>query len=250
MKPAANPTEVDGQLIVYFSSDGIMRSRSVSPLVLQATLDIPPPPARLIADWNREVADLGLEIGDIESLPLARTIVRWPDYSRCVAAVSGWMQTQGLGDLLDPSDLALMACRGVHYHYDAEQYAGSVFCNLFLSEDKALDLHFPVLDLRIPLSRGTAVIFDTAQPHAVIPRGRSSFNATDFAPDQDCTQAFLTWELPVENAHIAAALRIDFGLDAQGVSGPDSVKRDEQGVRLNGISVTVCPETGRWSRSA
>lgn len=241
MKSGANPIKVDGQLIAYFSSDGIMRSRSLSPLVLHGLLGIPQPAERLIADWNRDVADQGLEIGDIDTLPLARTIVRWSDYPRCVEAVSGWMQTQGLADLLDPTDLALMACRSVHYHYDAEQYAGSVFCNLFLSEDKGLDLHYPALDIRIPLRHGTVVIFDTAQPHAVIPRGSSGFNAADFAPDQDCTQVFLTWELPVENAQIATALNIDLDVDAAG-----SLKRNVQGVCLNGVPVTICPATGQW----
>jgi hypothetical protein len=230
-------------LTAYFRSriGELIRSRSVSPLLLQGTLDTPQPTARLIADWDKEVADLGLEIGDIESLPLARTIMRWPDYPQCAQAVSAWLQTLGLPDLLDPSDLALMACRGTHYHHDGEQYANAAFCNLFLSEDKGLDLHYPSLGLRIPLVRGTVAIFDTAQPHAVIPRNSSGFNVTDFTPEQDCTQVFLTWELPIENEALKQALHIDLDIDRAGC-----LKRDEQQVCLNGTPLVVCPATGQW----
>lgn len=228
-------------LVAYFLSGEHMRSRSVSPLVLQGMLEVPLPPARLIADWDREVAALGLEIGDIEPLPLARTIMRWPDYPRCAAAVSTWLQTLALPDLLDPSDLSLMACRGTHYHHDAAQYGNAAFCNLFLSEDKGLDLHFAALDLRIPLRRGTVVIFDTAQPHAVIPRKHSGFNAADFAADKDCTQVFLTWELPIENEQLTRALQIKLDIDRAGC-----LSRDEQHVCREGASLTVCPSTGQW----
>jgi hypothetical protein len=231
-------------LAAYFWSAEAIRSRSVSQRVLHSRLTIPQPPERLLADWDREVESLGLGIGDIETLPLARTIVRWPDYAGCTKAVSEWMQTLAFPDLLDPSDLALMACRGTHYHFDAEQYGGAAFCNLFLSEDKGLDLHFPLLAQRIPLTRGTVVIFDTAQPHAVIPRGSSSFNVADFVPNQDCTQMFLTWELPIENAELASALKIDFDTDLEG-----SLKLDEQYVCLNGVPLTVCPASGRYAQA-
>jgi hypothetical protein len=63
-----------------------------------------------------------------------------------------------------------MVCRGARYHHDGDQYGGAAFCNLFLSDDKGQDVHFPLLDLRVPLQRGTVLIFDTCQPHAVIPR--------------------------------------------------------------------------------
>jgi hypothetical protein len=189
-------------------------SRSVSNIVLTGMVEIPAPPARLLADWEREMTQqLNLEAGDVEELPLARARMRWPDYSVCVQATADWMRSLGFSDVLTTSDIALMACRGARYHHDAEQYGGSAFCNLFLSEDKGLDLHFPDIELRIPLVRGTAVIFDTAQPHAVIPRRTTDshgFQASDFPPELDCSQVFLTWELPIDNAHVAQALDINF----------------------------------------
>jgi len=212
-------------------------------VVPTATLDVPAPPARLVADWQREIASrLDLEPGDVEPLPLARARTRWPDYRLGVQAVADWTRRLGLQEVLAASELALMACRGARYHHDGERYGGAAFCNLFLSEDRGLDLHFPATGLRIPLSRGTAVIFDTGQPHAVIKRGSSGFDAADFPPDQDLAQVFLSWELPIENVHVAQALRIAFDIDPT-----TALRLEDEQVWLNGARARVCPATGRWT---
>ena len=193
-----------------------LHSRSISLIVLSATLDIPAPSAWLTADWERDIASqLSLDVGDVEELPLARTRLRWPDFSQCVQTMRNWTFDMGLQDVLSTADMALMACRGARYHHDAEQYGGSAFCNLFLSEDKGLDLHFPRAGLRIPLTRGTAVIFDTGQTHAVVKRSSNGFNEADFPSGSDCSLVFLTWELPIENTGaektgVAKALQIAF----------------------------------------
>lgn len=231
-------------LTSYFWSGDAIRSRSVSDIVLSGTLDVPVPPARVLADWDRETSSrMVLEPGDVEVMPLARTQVRWPDYTRCVRAMSEWTGALGLPDVLAVSDIALMACRGARYHHDGAQYGGAAFCNLFLSEDKGLDVHFPGTGHRIPLTRGTALIFDTGQPHGVIRRGSSGFNAADFARDQDCTQIFLTWELPIEDVHVAHALKVAFD-----IASSISLHADEEQVCVNGEPAMVCPETGRWRR--
>ena len=225
----------------YWSGDAI-RSRSVSDLVLSGRVDVPAPPARLVADWEREISKrLSLEPGDVEALPLPRARARWPDYRHCVQTALDWTRTLGLHDVLSSSDIALMACRGAKYHHDGAQYGGAAFCNLFLSEDRGLDLHFAATGCRIPLARGTVVIFDTGQPHAVIERASSGFKVADFAADRDCTQVFLTWELPIENVQVSQALRITFDIDP----ATALLLEDEQ-VWLNGAPVSVCPESGRW----
>jgi hypothetical protein len=104
-----------------------------------------------------------------------------------------------------------------------------------------LDLHFPAIGIRIPLTRGTTVIFDTGQPHAVIPRGAHRFDAADFPAGQDCTQIFLTWELPVEHANVTKALGIDFD-----VSPSSDMSITEEQIWRNGRRAEVCPNTGRW----
>ena len=232
------------QTSFYRNGDAI-RSRSVGVVVLSGTVDVQAPPARLVADWARETTlHLGLEPGDVEQLPMARARMRWPDYTRCVRAVSNWMHTQGLQAIFASSDAALMVCRGARYHHDGEQYGGAAFCNLFLSEDKGLDLHFPSTGHRIPLTRGTAVVFDTGQPHAVIARHRGSFQVADFPSEQDCTLVFLTWELPIEDVDVVKALQISFDTD------PDTaVLLDTEQVWFNGARASVCPETGHWRQA-
>lgn len=146
-----------------------------------------------------------------------------------------------LSDLLASCDVALMACRGAKYHHDGGQYGGFAFCNLFLSEDKGLDLHFPGTGLRIPLTRGTVVIFDTGQPHALIRRGSSGFDAADFPSGRDCSQVFLTWELPIENINLAQTLQVAFDIDKS-----RSLQLDEEQVWRNGARAGLCPGTGQW----
>ena len=245
MSHSAESSDAKNLLTSYYWSGDAIRSRSVSDVVLTGTVDVPAPPARLTADWEREIAlHLELEPGDVEALPLARARRRWPDYSRCVQAVSDWTRTLGLHDVLTESSIALMACRGAKYHHDCEHYGGAAFCNLFLSEDKGLDLHFPSTGHRIPLTRGTVVIFDTGQPHAVIQRNSNGFSVADFPADLDCTQVFLTWELPIENTHVARKLQIDFDTDLS-----TAVTLNEEQVWLNGARVKVCSDSGLWCRA-
>ncbi len=205
--------------VTRFRSAEVLRSRSVSGVVPHATLDVPALPVRLWADWERDVAlQLQLAPGDVEPLPLARARARWPDYRLCVQRMADWTHALGLGELLGACDVALMACRGARYHHDAAQYGGAAFCNLFLGEDRGLDLHFPDAGVRIPLARGTAVLFDTAQPHAVVLRGRCDFDAADFGPGRDCTEVFLTWELPVEDERLGRALGITLDVEPRTVA--------------------------------
>jgi hypothetical protein len=245
MSTAPPPRPLQDLLVSWYHSGDTLRSRSVGAVVHTGTLAVPAPPARLLADWQRETAlRLALEPGDVESLPLARARARWPDYKHCVQAMADWTRALGLQDLLADSDVALMACRGARYHHDGAQYGGMAFCNLFLGEDQGQDLHFASTGLRIPLVRGTAVLFDTCQPHAVIARHRSGFDPSDFPPDQDCTQVFLTWELPIENAALVQTLGIAFDL-----ATPHAAQPLDAQVWLNDAPTQVCPTSGRWCQT-
>ncbi|WP_233235473.1 hypothetical protein [Bordetella sp. LUAb4] len=233
------------RLTSYFRSDEKIRSRSVSRIVLSGMVDVPTPSARLLADWDREISSrMILEAGDVEPLPLARARVRWPDYGLCVQAADEWTSAQGLPGILAASDVALMACRGARYHHDGLQYGSAAFCNLFLSEDVGLDVHFPATGVRIPLRRGTVLIFDTCQPHGVIRRDRDSFNEADFPSDQDNVQIFLTWELPIGNPEVARSLGIEFD-----IIPPTALLHDEEQILLDDAPAMVCPASGRWHRS-
>ena len=209
-----------------------MRIRSVSGIVHAGVVEVPALPARLVADWAREIAThLRLEPGDVEPLSLPRARLRWPDFRRCVETASAWLRTLGLPDVLATADIALMACRGARYHHDAAQYGGSVFCNLFLSDDRGLDVRFPVADRRIALTRGTMLVFDTGQPH--------------FGPGGDRDQVFLTWELPLSDSCVARALGIVVD-DAPVAAEEDSGEEGEGGLWLDGEPARLCPASGRF----
>jgi len=247
MHPLAPQRPPERSTAFYASGGGdALRSRSVGDTVLAGLLDVPAPPPRLLADWARDIAEqLALAPGDVEPLPLARARRRWPDYHQCVQAVADWTRTLGLADLLAQSEVALMACRGARYHHDAALYGGAAFCNLFLSDDRALDLHFSLTGQRIALRRGTVVLFDTGQPHAVIPRHRSDFAEADFPPDLDCAQVFLTWELPIETPALATAMGVIF----------DTAPATALGLKVprvwhQGEPSEVCPHSGRWQAAA
>lgn len=246
MNAPLSPTCPRDELACFFWSGESIRSRNVSNTVLSGALDVPAPPAALTADWEREIAlQLQLEAGEVQPLPLPRARLRWPDYKQGVQAVADWTRSLGLRDVLAGADVALMACRGAKYHHDGEQYGGMAFCNLFLSEDKGLDLHFPAAGRRFPLVQGTVVIFDTGQPHAVIQRGSSGFDASEFDHGRDVSTVFLSWELPIEDAQIARALGIVLDIDQV-----TAAALDEAQLRCNGAPAAVCAYTGRWSSAA
>ena len=241
--PHTGLTPATGNPVCYFWSGESIRSRGVGGVVLHGTVDIPAPPPRLLADWGRDIAQrLGLEPGDVDSLSLARARMRWPDYTLCTDALAQWLRGFGLQDVFATSQVDLMACRGARYHHDAAQYGAAAFCNLFLSEDKGLDLHFPLAGVRIPLRSGTAVVFDTGQPHAVMARTSSGFEARGFPAGQDCDLVFLTWELPIIHPRVSQALHIAFDVDPATASSPC-----EPGIRVGGKPVGVCPRSGGWT---
>ena len=220
------------QPTAYFWHGDALRSRSVSTRVHWGQLTLPALPPRLLADCERELAlNLALAPGDVEALSLPRARSRWPQYRQCVQAAADWLGALGLPPLLASSEVALMACRGTRYHHDGDQYGGKAFCNLFLSEDSGAALHFPATGHRISLSRGTVVLFDTAQCHAVT--------------GPEATQLFLTWELPIEQAQVAQALQIELDTDPLTASQ----LREEQ-VWIRGARVQVCPDSGQWLRQA
>jgi hypothetical protein len=102
-------------------------------------------------------------------------------------------------------------------------------------------LHFPATGLRIPLVRGTVVIFDTGQAHGVIARDSDGFKASDFPIDQDLTQIFLAWELPIEQVNVAQLLQITFDTDPA-----TALRLTEAQLYVNGVPACVCPDTGQW----
>lgn len=201
-------------LSVVFANETAVLHRPVSLECHSAHLSIPAPPRALVADWRREIlGQLGLEPGDIDVMPLARTRRRWAQMPMAIDAVGKWLLALDMPDVLQHVEPALMGCRGTPYHHDGERYGDKVFCNLFLGPDADVDLHMPAAGVRLPVHDGTVVLFDPSQPHALVRRSSAGFATSDFADGAHQSQVFLTWELPLANAVVARSL----GLPGVGV---------------------------------
>ena len=85
------------------------------------------------------------------------------------------------------------------------------------------------------------VIFDTGQAHGVIARNSDGFKVSDFPSEQDMTQIFLTWELPIEQVDVAQLLQITFDTDPV-----TALLLDEEQLWVNGALARVCPISGQW----
>lgn len=229
------------RLHAHFEQDGQRWRRPVSAQWHTTTLNLPAPPAWLQADWARRVQhDLALAPGDVEVLPWGQMRRRWVEHRQCQAAVAQWLSGLGLGELLADSAPTLMVCLGARYHHDAEQYSEALFCNLFLSDDAGLDLHFPATGQRLPLQRGTAVLFDPSQPHGVVARHAAGFEPATLSTEALAGQVFMSWELRPDPALWRRWLGVLMEPDPAGPGQPEAA------LRLDGAPVRVCPDSGGW----
>jgi hypothetical protein len=85
------------------------------------------------------------------------------------------------------------------------------------------------------------VLFDPSQSHAVIKRGSSGFDESDFPDEHDCTQVFLTWELPIKNSAISQMLQISLETTL-----PADIEKCDTLLSVDGSQSIVCPESGQW----
>ena len=183
------------------------------------------------AQRRRGIA-LGPSVGALAGLPVLRA-----------GGVPDWTRTLGLSELLASCGVALMASRGARYHHDGAHYGAAAFCNLFLSKDRGLDLHFRLQAIASPWAGdGGGIRYGpAARRHQVRQRG---FDVDDFPPGRDRTQVFLNWELPIEKPQVGHALWIAFDIDPLSTL----LFEDEQLWR-NGMRAGVCPDSGRWRRA-
>lgn len=95
-----------------------------------------------------------------------------------MAAIRTWLASLGVG--LEGAQERAFACRGAPFHHDAESFPDRGFGVLWLADDTPWDLVFPFIDVRVELKYGTVVLFDAAQPHGVVERGRDTFDFDGF----------------------------------------------------------------------
>lgn len=176
-------------------------SRTIGNNVLHGRVPLPELTEVDNEQWSHHIAYAGMwDKGDVGNLGRESKLVQpWME-----EAVEGWLSSQAVPSNRDPESVTPLACVGSGFHHDADSYANHMFCVLWLSHDLQWDLYFPFVDVRVPLHYGTVVLFDSAQPHGVVPRGACQFWPVDLEYE---TGIFVSKDIP-----ITPALRARMGI--------------------------------------
>lgn len=151
-------------------------TRTISGRVEHALLYLPALDESQIEAWSSKMgADSPLSgeilaLGEVEGALVP---------AGAMVAVKEWLASHGVATT--GAHERAFACRGAPFHHDAESYPDSGFGVLWLADDTPWDLLFPFLKVRVPLEYGTVVMFDSAQPHAVVTRGSDASTSRDSA---------------------------------------------------------------------
>lgn len=214
-------------------------ARAVSDTVLSTQLAIPPIAPDIASHWATSACKLALyNIGDVCALQ-GVSLDAWPGYKAAEYAAGAWAAQAGFAPALEQAKVSLLACLGASFHDDSNGFVEDGFCVLWLSPDTELDLYFPHTGKRIELAHGTAVVFDSCQPHGVVERGESSWSGARHYEREDPTQLFLSWDMSLEHRCLREALGIK--LFSEGPTGSHFM-----GPNLNNVPVSVDRHTGAW----
>jgi hypothetical protein len=204
-------------------------SRTISAAVLSGKVDLAPMSEQQNDLWSEHVGGAGfMEMGGIANFGQKTGLVT-PDVQ---LAIDTWLAAQGIRAVREHEALPL-ACTGAGFHHDLD-YKDEIFCVVWLSDDTPWDVYFPYIEKRIPLEYGTIFVFDSMQPHGVVPHGKSVFDASTF---EYGTGVFASQDLVINRT-----CRQRMGIEKYSCKGKRGMQvLDEEYVRDN-----LCPETGAW----
>jgi len=204
-------------------------SRTISSTIISGKVELLPMTEQENDRWSEQVAGVGFtEMGAIANFG-DRTELITPEVQ---AAIDSWLTSQGVHAKRGQAALPL-ACTGAGFHHDLD-YKDEMFCVIWLSDDTPWDIYFPYIEKRIPLEYGTIFVFDSMQPHGVVPRGASEFNAEAF---EYATGAFASQDLVLNRA-----CRTRMGIKKYSRKG----KRGMHMLNEEYVRDSLSPETGEW----
>ncbi len=125
----------------------------------------------------------------------------------------------------------ILWCQGAAFHEDA---VFDCVTAVMLWEGEARDLVLPHLGVVVPLTPGTVVLFDSAQPHGLLMPGHRQFDARHYQ-DPSTRSVFCTMDLPRDLPGLQALMQFE--------CEPRGVRRDA--FRLQ-ASTGVDSTTGAW----
>ncbi|KWU23449.1 hypothetical protein [Burkholderia cenocepacia] len=129
-----------------------------------------------------------------------------PEFGQVCAQLMDWGGTHAMKRALLVAEPVLISCVGARFHHDGSTFENDAFCIVWLSDEADLDLVFPHINRRVPLSRGTVALFDAGQVHGVLPRGASTWDPKAF--ERLDFQFLLSFNLSVDAPGVCELLGI------------------------------------------
>lgn len=209
--------------------------RTVSERIEVGRVRVPVAQERITARWRRELQIHVKNPGDVDSV-YSHNIFMFPANEKLVESVFSWLQKQGLPDLREQAQVNVVGCKAAHFHHDISGFSDSLFCVVWLEEARGLDLVFPESKRRIPLEKGTVVLFDAAQPHGVIHAHQTRYYPSQYV------------DLPVQ-----AFMSVDFAANLPGVVEAMGIRLLESADTWHGVLAPISSDgpdlndrTGKW----
>jgi len=120
-------------------------------------------------------------------------------------------------------------CQGAFFHNDA--HYGGVLFGIWTAAGPPREVVFPRISRRVPVRRGSIVVFDPFEPHAVLNAGASTYRREDYEGAE--ANLFLGFEVD-----LSPQVRVVFGIGEGGADRPTLSSR-----------VAINPETGAFATS-
>jgi hypothetical protein len=212
-------------------------SRSVSDVVITGKLELDALDAEALTNWSSSYSSS--QPGDVEAVRLSDGFGQHEDVRPIEEAILKWAASENLSEVFADAHVAPLVCQGANFHSDGVNFPGEAFCIVWISEQVGLDLLFPNINVRVPLEQGTVVLFDPAQPHGVVVKGASEWDAgVYYEKIVEPTQHLVSFDLDLLHDQLRQRMAVNF----QPHGGP-SEGRD---IRKNGKCVKVDHLTGMW----
>jgi hypothetical protein len=155
--------------------------------------------------WAAALAATETAKGDVSAVPFA-ALREAPLEPGLLGVLLDWLQEQGFPDLSERVAVSVLGCRAVPFHQDLYAFGDSLFCVVWLADDCGLELVFPAEETRVPLQRGTVVVFDSGQPHGVLRAGAETYQE-DAYPGQ-ALQMFVSLDIGATLPGVASRMGI------------------------------------------
>lgn len=204
-------------------------SRTISATVISGEVDLAPMTRQENDLWSEHVGGAGFtEMGAIANFGEKTGLVT----PAVQAAIDSWLVAQGIYAAREHDALPL-ACTGAGFHHDLD-YKDEIFCVVWLSDDTLWDVYFPYIGKRVPLEYGAIFVFDSLQPHGVVPRGATVFDASTF---EYGTGVFASQDLVINRT-----CRARMGIEKYSCKG----KRGMHVLNEEFVRDDLSPDTGEW----